>query len=40
VVGDHRKSTKNTFVLSKQEGGAYYQCWVTNAVMRFKITSA
>lgn len=28
------------FVLSKQEGGAYDQCWMTDAVMRFEITSA
>ena len=28
------------FVLSKQVDGAYDQCWMTDAVMRFKITSA
>ena len=28
------------FVLSKQVGGAYDQCWMTDAVMRFEITSA
>ena len=28
------------FVLSKQEGGVYDQCWMTDAVMRFEITSA
>jgi len=28
------------FVLSKQKGGAYDQCWMTDAVMRFKITTA
>jgi hypothetical protein len=28
------------FILSKQEGGAYDQCWMTDAVLRFEITSA
>jgi hypothetical protein len=28
------------FILSKQEGGAYDQCWMTDAVLRFKIKSA
>jgi hypothetical protein len=28
------------FILGKQEGGAYDQCWMTEAVMRFKVTAA
>jgi hypothetical protein len=28
------------FVLSKQQGGAYDQCWMTDAVLRFEVTSA
>ena len=28
------------FVLSKQAGGAYDQCWMTDAVLRFEVTSA
>ena len=28
------------FILSKQEGGAYDQCWMTDAVLRFEVTSA
>jgi hypothetical protein len=28
------------FILSKQAGGAYEQCWMTDAVLRFEVTSA
>lgn len=28
------------FILSRQQGGAYDQCWMTDAVMRFEVTSA
>ena len=28
------------FILSKQEGGAYDQCWMTDAVLRFELNSA
>ena len=28
------------FILSKQEGGAYDQCWMTDAVLRFEVKSA
>jgi hypothetical protein len=28
------------FILNKQEGGAFDQCWMTDAVLRFEITSA